>query len=486
MHENRIKRVPLNTSSFWQQTDGIVMTMLDNPSVCMPVFDPVQVRRRIVCDCTEGYFGTDSCEPVDQFQVLPSIISEVQGLHLTGPMLVNGTADLLRPVAKATFDPNSPLTLFINAQIYSVEFITGTYNISLLTIYSVWKLPRGQTTYPWNATTPVLRGGLFDEVAWPVSVPRDAFNIFMPVLWTFTCNGCEVLLQRLGLAFDNKTGTIAGVVNSTGHFEFVITAIDTFTSEPANVSVVTLELTACGLNTCTGHGTCSAPPTAGNNIIYDPRFVCNCTLAFEGTRCEASRSDNKVITSSESKLPDWAIGVIVGLIVLILLLLLATFCYFRQKHRRERDKPFNFAQQMKRLKEIGLIQVNDGSSAQAGSKPSALLGASSTRELVTPFELKRSRIKILDKLGSGAYGTVHKVGVSLYVCLFVFFCVFVCVMFSVCVPCLCVCICFVLCLRNLVCSQTHTHTHTHTHTTLETYTSAGPVGQLRSRSHQTA
>jgi hypothetical protein len=54
--------------------------------VCSRYIDPISVTIRILCDCAQGYFGTKSCEPLNQLIELPFTISQLGGyLPLTIP-----------------------------------------------------------------------------------------------------------------------------------------------------------------------------------------------------------------------------------------------------------------------------------------------------------------------------------------------------------------------------------------------------------------
>jgi len=136
-----------------------------------------------------------------------------------------------------------------------------------------------------------------------------------------------------------------------------------------------------------GGSGCENGGVCNDTVKYDRDFTCTCdTSNFEGDNCEtlvlaAASSDN----ASEG---DGNLLVIAAISAIFFVILVAGVAYMSYQ-RHLLNKPFDFEANMAKMIEDGMLGNLDG-------------------ERKMPSELKRNKIVMLDKLGSGAFGDVNK------------------------------------------------------------------------------
>ena len=185
-----------------------------------------------------------------------------------------------------------------------------------------------------------------------------------------------------GLEMDNTTGAIMGIAQAAAAEAKIIIFARTAAGQTAEVNqrAFTLQARECddGL-TCNG-GTCMPGSSA-----FDGEFSCDCSNTNNnGTFCDVPVPQ---VSESKAAFSDTIIGIIAGVsgAVAITLLVLAVFIVRRTSRRQA---PFKFDDILQQMKNEGLVQ--------AASEPGV------------PREMSRRGVQLLDKLGSGQFGDVHK------------------------------------------------------------------------------
>lgn len=191
-----------------------------------------------------------------------------------------------------------------------------------------------------------------------------------------------------GLDLNAATGRISGiplVVNETE--EIVLECVDGNAARVASGAVVMAVMPPGDCKTasngpnglgCLGGGLCV------DDVAFDGRFVCNCTgTGFSGANCdEESLSSARAGGGGSSGVSS---GMLAGVVSAVVAIVLAAVLGVYLWKRREASKPVDFEAQLERLHEEGLIQTKK-----------------------VPVEVRRNRVRMLEELGSGAFGVVSK------------------------------------------------------------------------------
>ena len=437
-HQNNIAYVPRSFSAFWSSVsaDNFLLSMSDNPSQCFYAYNiRFSGKAQVVCDCAAGFFGFDFCDTPNNYLRLPSVVSELGGLHLTSPVLASGSFNASVTVTptllKSVQDPSQNRNTFllpINASTSSssssnnnnivpaVQFL----NVSLPAVHTVWGYDELGNAFTFSPTRSAISAFLYDILNIPVSLPATLFNTNVPASLRYSVSP-ELPGQ---LAVDSVTGSVTGAANvSASQAAYNITATDVFSGEQRVVSVVQLQVSDCGENTCLNGGVCDAgkntldgaftctcptifnqdkrcaarnPPDCTNStcsghgdcrdtgVPYDGDFECTCSGQFTGKTCaDVAQASDSGISRSVAII----IGVLVGVGVLLLLGIIA--CLVRQRRKREEEAP-DFDACMREMISQGLIAERSDST-------------------VSLISIPRKRVTLSEKLGQGEYGTVHKV-----------------------------------------------------------------------------
>jgi hypothetical protein len=137
---------------------------------------------------------------------------------------------------------------------------------------------------------------------------------------------------------------------------------------------------------CKNGGTCT------DESRFDRVFACDCsgTNGFNGSNCETDPPIPPVQTQAAPASDDGGgNSVVIGAISFIFVLILVAGIVYMLYQRHLINKPFDFEANMAKMIDEGMLAALDG-------------------ERRMPTELKRSRIVMLEKLGSGAFGDVNK------------------------------------------------------------------------------
>lgn len=240
------------------------------------------------------------------------------------------------------------------------------------------EVPQGELfTVAWT--------GLHDRL--PVAVLNHPYAFSPPPEEVFTPSADGVAGYfgsglPCGLQIDEASGEISGTPAVAGVYNVTILAesVATGTSAKVNGQSIVLAVVDCvGALSCNG-GTCV------DTVPMDGEFSCQC-VDSEGTFCElSSRAAEQVVPVGL-----WVTGGVVGSIML------CTICVFAAlwwRRRRAANRAFNFEETLHELQTAGFIR-----SAAGSGKPV---------EVARPREVKRRCVTILQDIGEGAFGVVHK------------------------------------------------------------------------------
>lgn len=374
---NNISRYPASISAVWHNNPNLSFVGgYNNPSVCLVMFDPVAGKKTIRCDCAEGYFGIEWCEPLSDFLPLSSVVTTKSGLHINSSLLVNETFNA------NVIDPHDAF----GTQTFAVPFLNGTYNISFITMFTVfWSCISLNDTF--QPTTPQRSSSISTPLVASVDIPRGAICPFLVIDLSFSCAQCDSELPQ-GLSFSSVTGTISGTPTKAGRALVNITAHDSLSGDASFISTVNITIEECGPLTCLNGGVCDSGTDRFDNV-----YKCTCTANYTGSQCQQFQSVISADASTQSGLRDSSTIIIIAVLSgFAALLIIGGVIFFKHRLKQTQHKPFDFEQQMKELMARGLI-----------------LDPNYNKVVHRPLEIKRSRVQILETLGSGAFGDVHKV-----------------------------------------------------------------------------
>ena len=311
-HNYEMVRVPSNYSAFWNQ--GLLFTMDQNPSECVRVFDRSSAYRgaRVICNCADSYFGTDSCEgPVDSlFVKLPALVSLKAGLQTSGPQLT-----------KSTIITSSFLTIVNNWSPINVSLDftnpTETFVVSLPAVTTVF------TNSSFVASVDIASGRKDTVLS---EFPIDMNNaIITSLILTNTAP------MPTGVSLSTSPPAVVGSPQTSGIYVFDINATEEFSQESRTVASVRMDVQDCGSNVCLNGGTCVDVGTA-----YDQSVSCTCAAGYGGLLCESSVIAITANSSSSTQLVTTVAGAVGGAALLIALL--AAVLYRRQRRRLQVQK----------------------------------------------------------------------------------------------------------------------------------------------------
>ena len=387
LQSNNIFVVPKSFTILSSNTN-ITLSMDNNPSECFRAFDADLFTVRVICDCAQGYFGADYCEPIDDYLRLPTIVSQLGGLHMKSRLLKGGEFN-----SNVTVSSNNVQVPFLNIKTFEIPFPNDVvYNVTMPAVYSVWAWDSQSETFTFSPAVSNQTISLFSNARVELSLPpmQELVNLNAPTNVEYQC----IPPLPNGLAFLSDSAVITGrAENSQAPSNFTIIAFEKYTQEEILVSHVVFSVADCGPDTCLNGGICN--PLSNH---YDSNFTCACVNNTAGNRCEQVVrvvETSSTTTTTEESSTFWTTPTLIFIPLLIIALLGFAVWLVWFLRKRERDnKPVDFDAQMKEMMAMGLITDR---------------GAS--RALKRPRELKRSRVKVLDEnMGSGAFGSVYKVG----------------------------------------------------------------------------
>ena len=138
------------------------------------------------------------------------------------------------------------------------------------------------------------------------------------------------------------------------------------------------------VETCSGHGSCQ------DDVAFDGMFVCVCAAEPTGAQYFGTFCQNSATTSSSGgSAPGTVVTIVIVCLVVLVLWLLVGVAWTRYQAFRIRICALDFVDEIMRLHERGTI-------------------ACDKNNMKIPRELPRRSVKLLDVLGSGAFGEVRK------------------------------------------------------------------------------
>ena len=201
----------------------------------------------------------------------------------------------------------------------------------------------------------------------------------------------------LGLVLDRWTGVVSGTsrASTTASHTILIVAREVTSGGfvegeyVVNEGPLTLEITDCADPGQEGVVDSAAPSCGGENgkcidvTKYDNDFQCQCSNGYTGKTCELEASP-----ASDSKSDKVALGVTIGVIILLLLLGSTVIGVWRYQARIERMRPIDFMNYWSDFKSRNVLQVDV--------------------ERKTPKEIPRKLVTIGPTIGAGAFGEVSQ------------------------------------------------------------------------------
>ena len=246
------------------------------------------------------------------------------------------------------------------------------------------------------------------EVSWPEEaeffrgVLGQPYNSGAPAASSVQVKGGDLgyynaINAPCGLSVNASTGAIYGRPGISGIFNVSVVAFPAYRSSKSGGSIasmvtkVPLMLTIVDCDdqlTCHG-GRCIDDTSSA----FDGEFSCNCsTTGMVGTFCDTkpvtldNANSNAVQGASEAASASLTIGLSAGIGALVLIVAVSLVAW-RVQVRRLANRPFNFAQALDRLKQDGLVAEDI---------------------TMTPREIPRRCVQLLERVGEGAFGDVHK------------------------------------------------------------------------------
>ena len=139
---------------------------------------------------------------------------------------------------------------------------------------------------------------------------------------------------------------------------------------------------------------CSNNSVSKDGVKLDQKFTCVCNKGYSGENCDTAppESENAAMGSSS---PSSEVYVVSAVFALLLLALAMSVIVTKARAAAERNKPFDFNEQVDKLLDAGLIVLEEDSAASLVEKS-------------LPQEIKRKHVSLTNKLGNGAFGEVWK------------------------------------------------------------------------------
>jgi len=167
-------------------------------------------------------------------------------------------------------------------------------------------------------------------------------------------------------------------------------------SSPGTVAVVVENLTFNMLPKDTANASngpngrdCANSDQHVDSRPFDGVFTCNCT-GFPGSGDNCDVIDQASENSSSNTME---LTIVLALVGALVLLVVALVYRNRRLERWKRRQPHSFEDLMAQLREKGLLSARDGHSDESAAPP---------------VELPRNDLVLLDRLGKGNFGEVHK------------------------------------------------------------------------------
>ena len=200
-----------------------------------------------------------------------------------------------------------------------------------------------------------------------------------------------------GFLIDSSSGFVQGsAAGASGPHLMHLVALDGGgrRSEPLAIYNITLKAidTSDDANGPNGSG-CDNGAKKGDNetSLFDGHFVCQCVGGFSGDNCEVGPPSS----SSSDAESHTTTAIVAGVLIAVIASLLAVLLVRQSRARAERMKPFDFAEQLEKMLNTGLILPSDDvAAADASSR--------------VPKELNRKQVTLTKVIGSGAFGEVWK------------------------------------------------------------------------------
>lgn len=189
-----------------------------------------------------------------------------------------------------------------------------------------------------------------------------------------------------------ETGKLSLLLSKIGLFNVTLLAnsgSESLVLSSFVVDVRSSDDTAPGAN-CSGNGRAIDDGVRQNDL-----YVCDCSSSgYSGTFCDIPPSPDTSVADPDPP-ANTSDTIVYGLMVVVILLFLfvAAMVVRAQRQKRIGQLPVDFSDTVDRMLASGLIHARD-SMMDGGAR--------------TPVELRRSRIELLEILGTGAFGVVRK------------------------------------------------------------------------------
>lgn len=192
-----------------------------------------------------------------------------------------------------------------------------------------------------------------------------------------------------GLLIDPADGYIQATPTSPGNFIVTLFAEDS-RNERAKITEMTMLIKYKDTD-IPANGPNGADCTNGKHVDtvpFDGAFTCNCnSTQYEGFNCELRKPESAATISSPGKDTGPLVGGLLGFVVFCTVV---GMIVYRYRAHNEAMKATNFSDELQRMIDAGEIDED-----VAG------------KDLI-PREIKRSHITLLQTIGSGQFGEVHK------------------------------------------------------------------------------
>eukprot|EP00047_Mylnosiga_fluctuans_P020101 m.88812 g.88812 ORF g.88812 m.88812 type:complete len:1299 (-) comp8385_c2_seq1:2953-6849(-) len=351
----------------------IFLYMSDNPSSCF-LGVTAQLTTDIICQCAKGYVGLRSCIPLANYipYTPPSIVAHgieysfpfpeqpyiscPQGGGFCNPPHVNGIVTFPADCGY-TPDPKhlyvcfmtSPTMMANNAMISFMQisaFFDSAVEVLSMEAQPALGFPTDIDLYPNPA-----------KVAVPTSLTSLEISLDPP-------------LDVPGLVLNPVTGIVSGTpLASQPPTHYAVILMDVLSTSRVRLGNLTLAVPDCiAATSCNGNGVCV------DAVPYNGVYTCSCNPGFFKADCSGA----SVISSGSSQ--STYIIVAVVLPVLALILIFAAIVYVCRGRR-----PVDWTET--------LAAVSRHNAAEA---------------TIAPKEIPRTRLTLLESLGAGNFGEVHK------------------------------------------------------------------------------
>lgn len=195
------------------------------------------------------------------------------------------------------------------------------------------------------------------------------------------------------ISVSRETGALSGkpdiLAAGTQHAKLYAQDEDLKTLQVANIEITVVIPNDCDVNRNGPGGRGCVYGNCTDSEPFDQLFSCTCANStVTGANCDTITG--QVANSASSSLPDQAVYTIIA-VALVLLAMLAVAGYTTYRKYRAQHAPVDFKVEIDKLTAHGTIWVRPGAEGPR-----------------IPRELLRSRLTLLDKLGSGAFGEVRK------------------------------------------------------------------------------